>query len=88
MGIVEYPPKAFRALKRQQLLTVAIALEDQRDRALAENEKLRAQISEACEQLADMAANAVDTHGIDSYSAQRIRDALLAILGEPDGSEP
>ena len=36
MSVVEYPPKSYSKLKRQQLETVAIALEEQRDRALAQ----------------------------------------------------
>ena len=36
MSVVEYPPKSYSKLKRQQLETVAIALEEQRDRAPAQ----------------------------------------------------
>ena len=35
MSVIEYPPKSFYKLTRQQLITLALALEEQRDRALS-----------------------------------------------------
>lgn len=46
MATPEYPPKSYDQLKRAQLLTVAIALEDQRDRALQSVADLQAQVVE------------------------------------------
>jgi hypothetical protein len=39
MSVIEYPPKSLSKLTRKQLETVAIALEEQRDRAIARVDK-------------------------------------------------
>lgn len=69
------------AQSRQAIDTYVGALAVER----AEVERLRPQISEARETLADYAAHAVDGHGIDPYTAAWIRDGLLEILGEDGG---
>ncbi len=40
MSVIEYPAKSFHKLTRKQLITLAIALEEQRDRAIAKSEEL------------------------------------------------
>jgi hypothetical protein len=42
MAIIEYPRQSFDKMSRKQAITTCLALEDQRDRALAEVERLRA----------------------------------------------
>ncbi|WP_157897272.1 hypothetical protein [Mycobacteroides franklinii] len=41
MSVIHYPPVPYERLKRQQLLTLVYALEEQRDRALKKLEELR-----------------------------------------------
>lgn len=45
MTIIHYPAKAYRDLKREQLLQTAYALEDTRDRALRKAEALAAVVA-------------------------------------------
>lgn len=49
MGTTVYPPKPFTDLKRGQLLTLAYALEDQRDRAIKRSEDAADRIEQLCD---------------------------------------
>ena len=45
MSVIEYPPLRFDRMSREQAITTCYALEDMRDRAVAEVERLRAVVA-------------------------------------------
>ena len=51
MATIEYPPQRFDKMSRKQAITTCFALEDMRDRAVAEVERLRAELVEMREVL-------------------------------------
>lgn len=44
MGVIEYPPKPIHRLKRSQLETLCIALEEMRDEAIRQRDELTAEV--------------------------------------------
>jgi hypothetical protein len=44
MSVIHYPPKSYEKCTKSQLVTVAIALENQRDKALARVRELEAKL--------------------------------------------
>lgn len=75
MTTIHYPPKAYSQLKRDQLITLAYALEDQRDRALRRNEAATESLAAAYEEAKG------DAH-------QGVLEALDAIRAALKGQRP
>lgn len=82
MSVIHYPAVPYERLKRQQLLTLAYALEEQRDRALKKVEQIPELVAEVERLQAESAHWKALWQGTVKYSTKVIqeRDEALRTL--------